>query len=309
MSIKTVFNLLKDSDKSKLKYAIADKICYCSWFRSVSDRLFLKLIFSLKTGYRLNLRTPRTFNEKLQWLKLNDRKKIYSTMVDKCEVKDYVAERIGSQYIIPTLGVYNSLEEIKFETLPKQFVMKCTHDSGSVIVCSDKSQLDIANVKHVINRGLKNDLYYFGREWPYKDLERRIIVEKYLVDDSLGELRDYKFFCFDGTVQFYKVDFDRFISHKANYYDINGNLMPFGEVVCPPDYEKKIEKPHCLKKMIELAQELSKGIPFLRVDFYEVNKQIYFGEMTFFPASGFGPFTEKEWDYKLGKLIKLDSNH
>lgn len=273
--------------------------------RLIPDKYYLKLKYKNKTGKKLNLDAPVTFNEKLQWLKLNDRNSIYTAMVDKYNVKEYVSRIIGKQYIIPTIGVFDSFSDIDFKILPNQFVIKCTHDSGGLVVVDDKENFDINLARKKINSYLKTNYYYRGREWPYKNVKPRILVEKYMIDKKTNELRDYKFFCFNGTVKFFKVDFNRFIKHQANYYDRNATLLRFGEATCPPDYKKEIIMPNNLKKMIQLAEKLSDGIPFVRVDFYDVNGGIYFGEMTFFPASGFGKFIPEEWDAIIGDMLKL----
>ena len=272
------------------------------------DKPYLKLRFRASMGKKLNLKNPQTFNEKLQWLKLYDRKPIYTTMVDKYEVKKYVAEKLGEEYIIPTLGVWDNFDDIDFDKLPDQFVLKCTHDSGGLVICKDKSKLDKCKAKLKIEKSLKHDYFKWGREWPYKDVKPRIIAEEYMEDNTLHELRDYKFFCFGGQVACYKVDFDRFIEHHANYFDRDGYLLEFGEVVCPPVYDRQIELPKTLPKMIEFAEKLSNEIPFLRADFYDVNGQVYFGELTFFPASGMGEFVPQEWDLKLGEWIHIPQN-
>lgn len=271
----------------------------------MEDTAFLKLQYKNIIGEKLNLNNPQTFNEKLQWLKLNDRKDIYTTMVDKYEVKKYVSDVIGEKYIIPTLGIYNSFDEIDFEKLPNKFVVKCTHDSGSTIICKDKKKFDIKKAKKKINKALKYNYYYAGREWPYKNVKPRIIIEEYIEDEELKDLRDYKFFCFNGKVNLFKVDFNRFLKHRANYYDKNLKLLEFGEEVCPPDFEKKIEIPKDIMKMILLAEKLANGTKFVRIDFYYTNKKIYFGEMTFYPASGFGKFIPDSWDERLGEMINL----
>lgn len=272
------------------------------------DKWYLKLMFRLKMGYWMDFKNPKTFNEKLQWLKLYNRNSEYIKMVDKLAVKEYVASVIGEEYIIPTLGVWNRPEDIDFENLPEKFVLKTTHGGGSngVVVCGDKSKLDKAKVMSKLCDSMRQNIYSTFKEWPYKDVLPRIIAEQYLEDAETKELRDYKFFCFNGCAEYYKVDFDRFVGHRANYFDRNGLLMKFGEEVCPPDYNKNIEMPDSVPYMIELAEKLSKGIPFVRVDLYCVNKKIYFGEMTFFPAAGFGKFTDRQWDMKLGDLISLE---
>ena len=270
----------------------------------LSDRKFLTKKYRLKMGKPLDLNSPVTFNEKLQWLKLYDRKDIYSKMVDKYEVKEYVSKIIGDEYIIPTLGVYDNFDEIDFSKLPKQFVIKCTHDSGGLVICKDKSKLNVEEAKLKINKSLKTNYYYCGREWPYKNVKPRIIVEEFISNKN-SDVNDYKFFCSNGKVFCFKIDFDRFINHRANYYDVKGNLLRFGEEVCPPDFNRQLKLPVNLKKMVDLAKILSKNIAFLRVDFYEVNNKILFGELTFFPAGGMGKFIPEEWDKKLGDFIDL----
>lgn len=272
---------------------------------TLSDDSFLKKRYLRVFGKKLDLKNPKTFNEKLQWLKLYDRNPEYINMVDKYEVKKYISKKIGKEYIIPTLGIYNNFDEIDFDNLPNQFVIKCTHDSGSIVLCNDKSMFDKEKCRNDINKALSKNYYFRGREWPYKNVKPRILIEQYMVDKKNRDLRDYKFFCFNGKVEFFKIDFDRFINHGANYYDRTGNLMYFGELVCEPNFEKKINMPINLDKMIELAEKLSRNILFLRVDFYEIENKIYFGELTFYPASGFGKFVPDEWDKKLGDLIEL----
>ena len=291
----TVFN------KKKLVGALSRR----GFFDLLSDKQFIKLQFKTIFGYSLDLNNPKTFNEKLQWIKLKDRKPIYSTMVDKAEVKDYVAEKIGEQYIIKTLGIWDKFEDIDFDLLPERFVMKCTHDSGGLVICKEKTTLDFEKTQRKIEKCIKTNYYKQGREWPYKNVKPRIIAEEYMEDTEVGELRDYKFFCFNGKVKCFKIDFDRFIEHRANYFSKNKELLPFGEVVCPPDYNRKLDMPENLDEMIELAEKLAEKIPFVRIDFYSCNHKIYFGEMTFFPASGFGKFIPNKWDRELGDWISL----
>lgn len=280
---------------------LSSKNCF-KWMR---DETCIKLLYYSAFGKKLNLENPVTFNEKLQWLKLYDRNPKYTTIVDKYEVKKYVANIIGEEYIIPTLGVYDRFEEINFDKLPNQFVIKCTHDSGGVVICKNKNELNMNEARKKINKSLKNSYFYLGREWPYKDVKPRIIIEKYMTNELGEELNDYKFFAFNGVVKCFKVDFDRYSYHQANYYDTNKNLLYFGEKVCPPNFDKIIEFPNNLNKMIEISEKLSKISPFLRVDLYNVNEKIYFGELTFYPACGYGEFTDEEWDYKLGSWINL----
>lgn len=274
------------------------------FYNNVNDKDYLKKLFKSRMGYSLNLNNPTTFNEKLQWLKLYDRKPEYTIMVDKYKARDYIAKKIGEEYLVPLLGVWDNCNDIDFNTLPNQFVLKCNHNSGiGLCICKDKSKLDINNVKKELQKGLDQDYYLPGREWPYKNVPRKIICEEYLGDNP----NDYKFFCFNGRVEYILVCSDRFDSLKETFFDRNWNIAPFKRPGI--DIEKTLEKPNNLEKMIKLAEILSVNIPFLRADFYEVDNKIYFGELTFFPASGFSGFEPEEWDLKLGELIKLPKNN
>lgn len=271
-----------------------------------SDRLYISIVYWLNLGKKLDLDSPVTFNEKLQWLKLYNRNPTYTVMVDKYRVREYIAEKLGEEYLIPLLGVWDDPDDIDFDALPNQFVLKCNHNSGlGMCICKDKSKLDIQKVKADLRKGLRQDYYLTGREWPYKNVPRKIIAEQFMSDTS-GEIRDYKFFCFNGSVKCFKIDYDRFINHRANYYDgKTKRLLKFGEEICPPDFERVIDIPENIEEMICLAEKLSKTYSFLRVDFYNIQGRIYFGELTFFPASGFGKFIPDEWDAKLGSWIEL----
>ncbi len=302
----TLLKLLKSGDKKKIGKAIALHISSMRIFHLLPDKEYLKLLYRCYFGRKLNLDTPCTFNEKQQWLKLFDRKNVYTEMVDKSLAKRYAAEKIGEEHIIKTYGVWDKFDDIDFDALPMQFVIKCTHDSGSIVICKNKEELDLLKVREKINHGLKTESFYYGREWPYKNVHPKIIAEELLVDAPSGDLKDYKFFCFNGVVKCFKIDFDRFINHRANYYDRDCRLLPFGEDDCPPDFNANLSFPAQIKDMIILAEKLAKGTKFLRVDFYNVNGKIYFGEMTFFPASGFGVFTDEKWDKILGDWINLD---
>ena len=250
----------------------------------------------------------KSFNEKLQWLKLYDRKDIYTTLVDKNAVKDYVAKKIGDEYIIPTLGVWDSFDEIDFDTLPEQFVLKCTHDSGGLVICSDKAKFDKFEAKQKIESCLKRNYYYFGREWPYKNVKPRIIAEKYMVDESGTELKDYKFFCFDGKVKALFISSGRGTEkHCDDYFDADFNHLPMRKG--HPNSEKPIQKPDSFEKMKKLAETLSAQMPHARVDFYDVCGKIYFGEITLFSGSGFFRFYPEEWDYTFGSWINLPKDN
>ena len=275
-------------------------------FKFLNDTSYLKLQFYLKMGEKLNLKNPQTYNEKIQWLKINDRKKIYTKMVDKYEVKKYVANIIGENYIIPTLGIYNNFNEINFDELPNQFVIKCTHDSGGLIICRDKTKLDINEVSKKINYYLNRNYYYLGREWPYKEVKPRIIIEEYMEDKNSKNLKDFKFYCFNGEPKYLYVS-EGLENHKTarmEFFDMNFNSAPFSR----EDYkvfENKPQKPINFEKMKKLSKILSSGIPFLRVDFYEINGKIYFGELTFSPCSGFMKVSPKIYDKILGEMIIL----
>lgn len=436
--------------KKAIKVVLNDLLAKYA-FLIKDDEKYLRMKWWLNMDYPLNLDNPTTFNEKLQWLKLHDHNPLYTTLVDKVAVKDYVADILGPEYIIPTLGVYDKPEDIDWDALPDKFVLKCTNDSNSVIICKDKSSLDKNMVIRKYRKALKYNYFYKGREWPYKNVPRRIIAEQFIDpvpgrkdlpdykffcfdgevkamfiatdrhvegedvkfdffdcdfnhlpfrqghenaeimpskpanfelmkkaasklshglpnarvdfydlgdkvyfgevtlfhfggitpfdpeewDKRFGEmlklpgenvcvggvfitmsqngeivinkpdLHDYKFFCFDGEVKFYKIDFDRFVKHRANYYSPEGELLHFGEAMFPPDYDRILEQPVELSKMISLSEKLSKNIPMVRVDFYNVRGRILFGEMTFYPAGGVGKFTPEEWDSKLGEWLQL----
>ena len=225
-------------------------------------------------------------------------------MVDKATAKEYVAEIVGEKYIIPTIGLWESVDEIDWDSLPTQFVIKCTGDSGGVVVCKDKNKLDIALAKAKLKKGWGRNYCKYNKEYPYENICPRIIAEVYLEDESGYELKDYKIFCFNGEPKLIEVDFDRFNGHKRNVYDLNWNLIDL-IIKFPGDKSRKIEKPIHFDEMLYVAAQLSKGIPHVRVDLYNVNGQIYFGELTFFHGSGMEKFDPIEWDYKLGNLIKL----
>lgn len=276
-----------------------------SAFSFVPDKPYLYLMYFLKTRKILNLRSPRRFNEKLQWMKLYDRKKLYTRVVDKYTVREYVSNAIGDEYLIPLLGVWDNANEIDQRKLPDKFVLKCNHDTASVSICKNKDKYDIAKAKEKLNRALRRNFFYNGREWPYKNVVPKVIAESYLEDKEHSDLRDYKFFCFNGEVKFFKIDFGRLTEHHANYYDPNGNILPFGEKFFPPVPEADIQIPQNLHDVEELAMVLSKEFPFCRVDFYDVNGKIYFGEITLFPTSGFEVYIPDEWDYKIGEYLTL----
>ena len=272
----------------------------------LSDELFLKCQFFLHMGKKLNLSHPETYNEKLQWLKLYDRKPEYTTMVDKSAAKDYVRSIIGDEYIIPTLGVWDCFDDIDFSTLPNKFVLKTTHGGGNtgVVVCNDKYNFDIASAREKLNKSMNQNIYDTLREWPYKNVKRRIIAEQYLEDNVVGELADYKFFCFDGEVKALFVGTERGTGDvKFDYYDADFNHLNI--IQFHPMSSHPLPKPHNFDLMKQLAAKLSVGIPHVRVDLYECNNHVYFGELTFYHHGGIVPFHPESWDYTFGSWIKL----
>lgn len=269
-----------------------------------SDELFLRMKWKLRMNYPLDLEHPKTYNEKLQWLKLHDRKPIYTTMVDKYEAKKYVAEIIGQEYIIPTLAVYDRVEDIDFDALPHQFVLKCTHDSGGIVICRDKDSLDRKSALKKLRKALKRKYYWQNREWPYKNVKPRIIAEQYMEDESGYELKDYKFFCFNGVPRCLQVDFDRFKAHKRNFYDLQWNFIDF-QLRFLNDPDLQIVKPINFETMKEISYRLSNGIPHVRVDLYNVKGKIYFGELTFYHGSGLEQFNPEKWDDIMGEWLEL----
>lgn len=273
--------------------------------RLIPDRIYLQIVYFRHFKKFIDFDNPKTFNEKIQWLKLNYRKEEYTNLVDKYRVKQYITKLIGEEYVIPTLGVWKNVDDIDFKSLPEKFVLKCNNDSGGIVICKNKKDFDEVKAKSFLKERLKNNGYWYGREWPYKNVKPCIIAEKYMEDSISKDLKDYKFFCFNGSMEFFDIDIDRFIEHRSNYYDRNGNFLPFGKTYCPPDYTKKIEMPKNLDKMIELAETISHNTVLSRIDFYEIDGQVYFGEITFYLGSGFSPFTDEKWDYKLGDMIDL----
>ncbi len=273
----------------------------------LGDKTYLKYAYRINFGKKLNLKHPVTLNEKIQWLKLYNRDPRYTEMVDKAAVKDYVARTIGEEYIIPTLGVYDSFDEIDFDALPEQFVLKCTHDSGGLAICTDKATFDYAGARTKIENSLKRNYYRAsGREWVYKDVKPRIIAEQYMVDESGYELKDYKFFCFNGTAQMMFIASDRQVQGeetKFDFFDMDFNHLPFTNG--HPNATHEIKCPASFTRMRALAEMLATGIPLVRVDFYDINGRIYFGEITFFHFSGMVPFNPPEWDEKLGNMLTL----
>lgn len=288
-------------------WRIVNSFARRGWLNNFGDKAYLSLIYRAALGKKINWKAPKTFNEKLQWLKLYDRNPLYSMMVDKYEAKEYAANKIDSKYIVPALGgPWDSFEEIEFDKLPDEFVLKTTHDCGGVVICKNKAEFDKSYAKRFIDRHLQRNYYLTCREWPYKNVKPKIFAEKYLSDIDSGELRDYKFFCFDGVPKLMFIASERQSKDqetKFDFYDMEFNHLPI--MNGHPNSASVIECPVNFEKMKELASELSKGIPHLRVDFYESNGKLYLGELTFFHWGGLVPFEPAEWDEILGSWIKL----
>lgn len=273
-------------------------------YNKMSDEEFLKKKYKSIMGAELNLENPRGFNEKIQWLKLNDRNPQYTIMADKYAAKQYLSRLIDDKYIIPTLGVWNGFEEIDFDALPESFVLKTTHDCGGVYVCDNKAVFNKQAAKKKMEWHLKRDYYISCREWPYKNIKPRIIAEKYIGESGM-DLMDYKLLCFNGKVKCSFVCAERFSSAglQLAFFDREWNKMPFTRHY--PMLKRDIPKPIHYNEMIEISEIVSKDMRLLRVDFYEINGRLYIGELTLYPGSGFEEFEPKEWDYKIGDMIKL----
>lgn len=276
-------------------------------YQMMDDETYLKLKFKASMGYELDLENPRTFNEKLQWLKLYDHRPEYTRMVDKYRVREIIASTIGEEYLIPLLGVWDDPNDIPFDTLPNQFVLKCNHNSGTgMCICRDRSKLDIEKVKSDLRKGLAQDYYISGREWPYKDVPRKIICEKYMEDTSFNDLPDYKVHSFNGTPKVILVCRDRFKESglTEDFFTEQWEHIPVSRV-SHPNAANPIGQPQELEQMIKLTEEITTGLPFARVDFYTIKDKLYFGEITLYPASGFEKFVPDKYDQEFGEWIKL----
>lgn len=281
------------------------KITKTGIFNKMADEKYLKLSYWMHMGKRLDLDHPVTYNEKLQWLKLHDRKPVYTMLVDKYEVRKHIKNVLGEEYLIPLLGVWENVEEIDFELLPNQFVIKCTHDSKSVIICKDKSCFNYKEARNKLRKALNRNLFYWSREWPYKNCKPRVIAEEY-IEDSNGELNDYKFFCFDGKADNVMVVAGRAAGNSKFYhFDKNWNILHYNRLGRSlPDYFK-FPRPDNMDVLFSVAEKLSEGIPEVRIDLYDVDGKIYFGEYTFFNESGYETGFDYKSDKHLGDLIVL----
>lgn len=272
----------------------------------IPDSIYLKILYKGFVGEKLNLKNPRKYNEKLQWLKLYDRKPEYSTMVDKYAVRKYIADKLGDEYLIPCLGVWENVEDIDFDSLPNQFVLKCTHDSGSVIICKEKSSFDIESTKQKLKKACNRNYYYAYREWPYKNVKPRIIAEVYMSEFEEDALKDYKVLCFHGCAQLIEIHQNRFNNkeHTQDFYDREWTNLHIAQK-CLKNSSTVLEKPKLLEKMLNLSEILASDLKHARIDWYIVKDTLYFGEITFFDGSGFEPYPPKE-ELLLGELIHLN---
>ena len=275
--------------------------------RLIPDRIWIQIKFRQWMGHFCNLKHPKTYNEKLQWIKLNDRRPEYTTMVDKYASKQYAAGRIGDQYIVPCVGgPWKHFDEIDFDSLPERFVLKTTHDCGGVVICRDKASFDKASARALLERQLQHDYYLTNREWPYKNVERRIFAEEYLQDGESGQLADYKLFCFNGKARLVLVCRDRYSESglTEDFFTPDWEHLPMARPN-HPNAKNPIPRPETLAEMLHRAEILSANCPFLRVDFYEIEGKPLLGELTLFPASGNVPFEPESWDEVLGEWLTL----
>lgn len=274
------------------------------------DKFYLAILFRINMGYWMSFKHPKTFSEKIQWLKLYNRCEEYTKMVDKNAVKDYVSSIIGKEYIIPTLGIWDRPEDIDWNQLPNQFVLKTTHSGGStgVIICRDKTQFDTTLAISKLKKSLKTNTFLETREWPYKNVPRRILAEKYMESKEpsaeINDLLDYKVFCFNGEPKVIQIDYNRFHGHLRNLYTINWERIN-ATIGYPTDMNRDFKKPRVLEEMLTVSRKLSKGIPHVRIDMYIIDDKIYFGEMTFYHGSGYEKTSPKEFNLELGDWLVL----
>ena len=297
-------------NEKKIWFRVFGKLSRMGLLKWVPDNLFLKVRYRGEMNKPLNLRNPQTFNEKLQWLKLYDRNPEYTCMVDKCEAKKYVVSKLGEEYIIPTLGAWNRFEEIDLDKLPNQFVLKCTHDSGGIVICKDKTEFNKEEARRIIHRSLACDFFRIAREWPYKGVPHRIIAEEYIEALGDNDLLDYKMYSFHGNPKLTIVCSNRFGSGgtRMDFYDVNWQYMDVIMGHYMPT-KQPFKKPEHYDEMLSICRTLSKDFPFLRVDFYDVEGHLYVGELTFYPGAGFETLRPIEFDYEMGGWLHLEDKH
>lgn len=294
--------------RSKFYYLTHPSVGISALLAKVSARYAIKQMWERHMDYPLDLYNPKSFNEKLQWLKLHYHNPLYTTLVDKYKVKEWVANKIGAEYIIPTLAVWQSVDEIDISSLPNRFVLKCNHDSGSVIVCNDKATFDLDDAKERFRQALKKNFYYYTREWPYKYVKPCVFAEAYMEDGTTHDLPDYKYFCFDGEAKFLFIASERMNKNTETRFDFFDRQFNHIDVTNGhPNADVLPKKPMSYEQMLGIADKLSDGIPHVRVDLYEINGKVYFGEMTFYHWGGLVPFKPLKWDYIFGDMLTLPS--
>lgn len=266
------------------------------------DKVYITKLYKKRLNKEINLKNPKTYTEKLNWIKLYDRNPIYSVLADKYAVRNYVKEKIGEKYLIPLIGVWNNVDEVDFEKLPNNFVLKCNHDNG-VVICKDKSSFDRETAKLELLCHYNRNYYKKCREWSYKKIKKKIICEKYMADINQPVLVDYKFFCFNGRVKALFIATNRPIDTRFDFFDRNFNHLPI--LNGHPNADSKIDKPKDFDTMINIAEKLAEGFPHVRVDLYYINGQIYFGEITITHFGGFTPLEPDEWEFKFGEWLEL----
>lgn len=272
--------------------------------RFIPDAPYLKMVYRIKTGKKLNLKNPQTYCDKLNWLKLHDIRPEYTRMADKVAVRGYLKEVLGEDICIPVLGVWEHYDDIDFDALPEKFVLKCSHDSGSTKVIKDKSTMNHEELRTFFGGRLKLNPFVLGREYPYRDIKPKIIAETYMVPEGENDINDYKFLCFGGIPKVVFIVTDRHSDCRLDYFDMDFHHLPIAAVY--PNSDKSIPKPRLFEEMKIMAQKLSQGMRFVRIDLYEIDGKVYFGEFTHFDGGGFWPKEPEEWEYKLGELIRID---
>ena len=299
MDIKKIKFLLKHPARIVPMLGAKEKL---NW---LPDKLYLQLLAKEGLGYWLDFKNPKTFNEKLNWLKLYDRKPLYTQLADKYAVREYIAGKIGEEYLIPLVGgPWDSVEQIDLDALPEQFVLKTTHDSGGVVICRDKQSFDFEAAKRKLAPRLSKNYFWGNREWPYKDIKPRIIAEKYMEDESSPNLPVYKIFCFNGKPRIFQtIQNDKRPDETIDYFDADWNLLELRQNF--PNSPQPVTRPDCLEEMLNLAEKLSAGQAFLRTDLYSINGKVYFSEITFYSDAGLAYFEPAHWDKTLGSWIEL----
>jgi len=301
--LKTAIKLLKN-DRDAIPATIFAHFARSKVSHILPDKMYLKIQYYMNIGKKLNIKDPETFNEKLQWLKLYNRNPLFTEMVDKYAVRSFISEKIGEKHLIPLIGAWDRADEIDFDTLPQQFVLKCNHDSGSVVICKNKDALDVDAVVKKLNKKLSRDMFYWSREWPYKNIKRKVICEEYMQDQSFDVLNVFKILNFNNGEQIIQViQNDKTRDESIDYFDSQWTRLDMRQNF--PNSKVPLKKPETLETMLALAKKLSEGFPFLRTDFYEINGQVYFSEFTFFSDAGMCKFTPSDWDMELGNRMDI----